>query len=102
MRRSRLQLRVFPRLWPRFRCEEEFPDNKQPPEGAARMHGFVRLSSRSLRGKPASSSSLTDQCRIVVAVRHACQKARRIVRKNLCESIRHIIRKYILLEAIPY
>ena len=26
MRRSRLQLPVFPRLWPRFRCEEEFPE----------------------------------------------------------------------------
>ena len=44
----------------------------------------------------------TDQCRIVVAVWRACQKAGRIVRKNLCESIRHIIRKYILLDAIPY
>src|SRR4029077_10930004 len=43
-----------------------------------------------------------DQLRIVVAVRRACQKARRIVRKNLCESIRDIIRKYILLDAIPY
>ena len=51
MRRSRLKLPVFPRLWPRFRCEEEFPDNKQRPEGAARMHGFVRLSSRSPHGK---------------------------------------------------
>src|SRR5271169_5286207 len=44
----------------------------------------------------------TDQCRIVVAVRRACQKARRIVRKHLCKSIRHIIRKYVLLDAIPY
>jgi hypothetical protein len=35
----------------------------------------------------------TDQCRIVVAVRRAC--------RNLCASIRHIIRKYILLDAIP-
>jgi hypothetical protein len=30
------------------------------------------------------------------------QKARRIVRKNLCESIRHIICKDVLLDAIPY
>src|SRR4249919_2816447 len=44
----------------------------------------------------------TDQCPIVVAVRRACQKARRIVRKNPGESIRHIIGKYILLDAIPY
>src|SRR5882724_4404966 len=43
-----------------------------------------------------------DQCRIVVAMRRACQKARRIVRKNPCQSIRHIIRKYILLDALPY
>jgi hypothetical protein len=51
MRRSRLQLPVFPRLWPRFRCEGQFPDNKQRPEGAAKMHGFVRLSSRSPLGR---------------------------------------------------
>ena len=51
IRRSRLQLPVFPRLWPLFRCEEEFPDNKQRQEGAARMHGFVRLSSRSPHGR---------------------------------------------------
>jgi hypothetical protein len=44
----------------------------------------------------------TDECRVVVAVRRACQKARRIVRKNPGERIRHIIRKYILLDAIPY
>src|SRR5262249_61804228 len=44
----------------------------------------------------------TDQCRVVVAVGRTCQKARRIVRKNRCESIRHIVRKYILLDAIPY
>src|ERR1700690_455523 len=44
----------------------------------------------------------THQCRSVVAVRRACQKARRIVRKHLCKSIRHIIRKYVLLDAIPY
>ena len=42
-----------------------------------------------------------DQCCIVVAVRRAGQKARRIVRKNPCESIRHIIRKNVLLDAIP-
>jgi len=28
-----------PLLWPRSRCEEEFPDNTSPPECAARMHG---------------------------------------------------------------
>ena len=37
MRRSRLQLPVFPRLWPRFRCEEGFPDNRQWQDDAARM-----------------------------------------------------------------
>ena len=30
------------------------------------------------------------------------REARRIVRKHLCKSIRHIIRKHILLDAIPY
>ena len=44
----------------------------------------------------------TDQRRIVVAVRRACQKARRIVWKNLSESVRHFIRKHVLLNAIPY
>src|SRR5262249_46879146 len=44
----------------------------------------------------------TDQCRIVVAVRRTCQKARRVVRKNPGESIRHIIGEYILLDAVPY
>ena len=42
----------------------------------------------------------TDQRRIVV--RRACQKARRIVWKNLSESVRHFIRKHVLLNAIPY
>src|SRR6185437_6744535 len=44
----------------------------------------------------------TDQCRIVVTVRRARQKAWRIVRKDPCERIRHIVRKYILLDTIPY
>ena len=43
-----------------------------------------------------------DERRIVVSMRRARQKARRIVRKNTCKSIRHIIRKYILLDPIPY
>ena len=101
MRHSRLQLPVSRRLWPRFRCEEEFPDNKQRPEGAARMHGFVRLSSRSPHGRNLRPPVRRGSCSIVVAVRRA-HEARRIVRKNPCESIRHIIRKYILLDAIPH
>jgi len=28
-----------PLIWPRSRCEEEFPDNTPPPECAARMQG---------------------------------------------------------------
>ena len=60
------------------------------------------LVSITTREKPAVLQLATDQGRIVVAVRRACQKARRIVRKNLCESIRHIIRKDVLLDAIPY
>src|SRR5262245_10308558 len=44
----------------------------------------------------------TDQRRIVVAVRRARQKARRIVWKKFGESIRHIIREHVLLDAVPY
>src|SRR5882757_1464341 len=102
MRRSRLRLPIFPRLWPRFRCEEPSPDNKQRPEGAARMHGSLGSRLDHHAGETGVLQLATDQCRIVVAVRRACQKARRIVRKNPCESIRHIIRKYIFLDAIPY
>ena len=38
----------------------------------------------------------------MVAVRRAREKARRIVRKDLCQSIRHVIGKYVLLDAVPY
>ena len=44
----------------------------------------------------------TDQRLIVVAVRRARQEARRIVRKELRERLRHFIRKNVLLDAIPY
>jgi len=43
-----------------------------------------------------------DQGRIVVTVRQACQKTRRIVRQNPRERIRHIIGKNVLVDAIPY
>ena len=101
MRRGRLQL-GFPRLWPRFRCEEEFltiSNGRKARRGCTALFGS-RLDHHA--GETCVLQLATDQCRIVVAVRRACQKARRIVRKNLCESIRHIIRKYILLDAIPY
>src|SRR5690242_1895320 len=51
--------------------------------------------------KPASFNSLPIRA-IVVPVRRACQKARRIVRKHLSKSIRHIIRKNVLFDAIPH
>src|SRR5262249_46145766 len=53
-------------------------------------------------GKTCLLQLVTAQCRIMVAMRCARQKTRRIIRKNPCESIRHIIRKNVLLDAIPY
>lgn len=44
----------------------------------------------------------TDQCRIVVAVRGADHEARRIVGKQACKGVRHLIREMILLDAVPY
>jgi hypothetical protein len=42
-----------------------------------------------------------DQGCIVLTVRRARQEARRIIWKNPCKGIRHVMRKYILLDAIP-
>src|SRR5579863_672774 len=43
-----------------------------------------------------------DQRGVVIAVRRACQKAWRIVRKDFRERIRYIVREHVLLNAIPY
>lgn len=43
----------------------------------------------------------TDQRRIVIAMRRARQKARRIVGKDRRERIRHVIGKSVFLDAIP-
>src|SRR5438132_9281712 len=43
-----------------------------------------------------------DQVLVMVAGRRAGQEARRIVRKDACKRIRHVIGEYVLLDAIPY
>ena len=57
MPRSRLQLPSSPGLWPLFRCEEEFPDNKQRPVERRDARLCSALVSITTREKPASSSS---------------------------------------------
>ena len=102
MRRSGLLRLVFRLLWPRFRCEEEFPDNRQRPEAGARMRGFVQLSFRSPRWK-----NLRPPTRYGSAPyrgnRAACVSGTAAGRseKSLRE-LRHVIRKYIFLDAIPH
>src|SRR6516225_8748828 len=38
----------------------------------------------------------------MVPVRRAWQKARRVIWKDLCERVRHIICEHVFLDAIPY
>ena len=102
MPRSRLQLPVFPVSGLDFVAKNSsltISDGRKARRGCTALFGS-RLDHHT--GETCVLQFATDQRRIVVAVRRACQKARRIVRKNLCESIRHIIRKYILFDAIPY
>jgi hypothetical protein len=94
--RSRLQLPVFRVSGLDFVAKKSsltISNGRKARRGCTALFGS-RLDHHA--GETCLLQAATDQCRIVVAVRRASQKARRIVRKNLSESIRHIIRKYTL------
>src|SRR6516164_5719356 len=53
-------------------------------------------------GKARLLQLVTDQRDVMVTMRRACQKAGRIIWKDLCKCVRHIICEHVFLNAIPH
>src|SRR6516165_12646642 len=53
-------------------------------------------------GKARLLQLVTDQRDVMVTMRRACQKAGRIIWKDLCKCVRYIICEHVFLNAIPH